>query len=332
MTDKANILTLPPVENLKEILDGLHFPASVTKGTFSRLEFRFKDGGVQLLFNGIDIKNYSAVWLTSFWRSRDLAYAVHLYLDHHGTPHTYAEQSTSKITDQILFTFAGIQSPNTFYVNRHNVLNYIDAIEDTCSYPIIIKDTEGSRGKYSAFVKNRKQLLTRMANLPIKTRKFLFQEYIENDYDWGILVADGVVVSAERSYHSSSEFRNNACKGAREVFVDIDAVPDAIKKIAIEASAKLDLTWSRSDILVDKKTGIPYLLEVNRCPGITSGTSEVSAARDYLLSIQNSATKHTSFEDILMANTIAKLASFPAAPELVTTELQELIKKISERD
>jgi hypothetical protein len=312
MTDTTNILTLPPVENLKEILEGMNFPASVTKGTYSRLEFRFKDNSVQLMLNGIDIKDYSLVWLSSFWHTRDLAFAAHLYLDHHDTPHTFAEQSTSKITDQVQFTFEGIHTPNTFYIDRHNITRYVETIEDICGYPLIIKDTVGSRGKYSAYVENRKELIERMTHLPNHTIKYMFQEYIQNDYDWGILVSNGVVVSAEKSYHADCEFRNNACKGATEVFVDIQSVPEDVLTIALNASRRLGLTWSRSDIVVNKKTGLPYLLEVNRSPGITSGTSEVLGARDYLLSIRPSATKHTELEDILMAHAIAHVASFPS--------------------
>lgn len=317
MTDMTNILVLPPIENLKEVSKNLPNGASVTKGPYSRLEFRFKDGGVELILNGINIKNYSMVWLSSFWSTRDLAYAAHVYLEHFGTPHTFAEQCPSKITDQINFVLNGISCPNTFYIDRHNISRYVETIENICGYPIIIKDTEGSRGRYSALVKNRAELLERMSHLPNHTKKYMFQEYVENDYDWGVLVAHGNIVSAEMSYHCDNEFRNNACNGAKEVFMKLDQVPEEIKQIALSASNTLGLTWSRSDIIVDKRTQRPYLLEVNRCPGITLGTTEVTAARDYLMSIRENATKHVELDDILMANTIANLASFQSPIEMV---------------
>ncbi|EKD32360.1 MAG: hypothetical protein ACD_77C00116G0002, partial [uncultured bacterium] len=40
--------------------------------------------------------------------------------------------------------------------------------------------------------------------------------------------------------------------------------------------------WSRADIIIDKRTGLPYLLEVNRNPGITAGSDEVNGAYTYL--------------------------------------------------
>jgi len=52
--------------------------------------------------------------------------------------------------------------------------------------------------------------------------------------------------------------------------------------MAIKATKILGLSWARSDIIIDKETGIPYLLEVNRCPGITSGSTEITGARKFL--------------------------------------------------
>jgi ribosomal protein L6P/L9E len=78
------------------------------------------------------------------------------------------------------------------------------------------------------------------------------------------------VVSGEKSYPSRGEFRNNTCNGAEEHFVDVESIPENIRDIAVRASGLLGLSWSRADIIIDKLTGLPYLLEVNRYPGITA--------------------------------------------------------------
>ncbi|MEA3357759.1 MAG: hypothetical protein U9Q67_04990 [Patescibacteria group bacterium] len=282
MRAQTDLLVLTSIENIEEIVKDFSPSVKLTKGHYFDLEFHFKDNKVQLLHCGRDIKDFSTVWLSSFnWGSRDLAYAVKLYLDHFNTPHTFVEKSTSKITDQFAFVFGGIPTPNTFFINRHNITDYADIIEKTCGYPMVIKDIKGSRGKYSAYVKDRQELLKKLSELP-RHRKYLFQEFIPNDYDWGVLVANGEVSSAEKSYHKNGEFRNNACNGAKEVFVETADVPETVKAMAVKASKVLGLSWSRADIIVDKNTGVPHLLEVNRCPGITSGTSEVIGARHFL--------------------------------------------------
>jgi ribosomal protein S6--L-glutamate ligase/gamma-F420-2:alpha-L-glutamate ligase len=284
LSNDFNLLVLPSIENIDEIIKGFEFQINLTKADYSELEFRFIDNNVQLLYRNVDIINFSYVWLSSFWGTRDLAYSVHLYLENTSVPHSYVEQATSKVTDQLKFAQNGITTPNTYYVGRHDITKYVEEIEEVCGYPLIIKDIKGSRGKYSAFCGNRIELLKTISEFP-NHRKYMFQEYIPNEYDWGVLVANGVVVSAEKSYHSDGEFRNNVCNGSTEVFVDIKDVPEDIKNIAINSSNLLELKWSRSDIVIDKISGLPYLLEVNRFPGITSGTTEVKGAQTFLKSI-----------------------------------------------
>ena len=281
MAMMTNLLILPSVKNMDEVVEATSSNASFTKGSFKRVEFRLKDNGVQLSHKGVDLKDFSSVWLSSFWRSRDLAYAAKLYLDHFGIPHTYVEKGTSKITDQVQFALNNILIPNTFFVDTRDIADYVKKIEEVCGYPLIIKDIRGSGGRYSAYIRNRKELLAKFSKLS-RYRKYFFQKFIPNEYDWGILVVNGKVVSAEKSYPKDSEFRNNACNGAKEVFVEKKDVPKPIQDIAIKASEILGLSWSRSDIIIDKNTNISYLLEVNRCPGITSGTSEAAGAQQFL--------------------------------------------------
>lgn len=243
------------------------------------------------MHDGIDLTSFSFVWLSSYWRGRDLAYAIRLYLDQADTCSTYVEKSTSKITDHMIFALGGIQTPDTFFLGRKGIKKSLAQIRKICGYPLIIKDIKGTRGAHSKYFTTEKELVKKMKKLP-KHKKYLFQKYIPNRYDWGVLVANGVVVSGEKSYHSPGEFRNNACNGAKEVFVDSTDIPVKIKKMALKASNLLGLSWSRADIIIDKDTKKPYLLEVNRLPGISPKTSEVQGAYDFLSSQINPLTKN----------------------------------------
>ncbi|MFH1559412.1 MAG: hypothetical protein ABIC19_02725 [Patescibacteria group bacterium] len=278
-----DLFCLPSVKNIKQITDKFLFPINLTKGKYQDLEFIFQDNNPEILYNGVNLNCFSFVWLSSFWGCRDLAYAIGLYLDKFETPRTPVEKSTSKITDHMIFSLNNIQAPNTLFFNRHNIEKNLAQIERVCGYPLIIKDIRGSRGSYSAYAATEKELIRKMKKLP-KHRKYLFQKYIPNEYDWGVLVADGVIVSGEKSYPSNGEFRNNVCNGAREVFVDSSDIPSKIKEMALKISSALGLSWARADIIVDKNTKKPYLLEVNRFPGITSGTSEVDGGYRFLSS------------------------------------------------
>lgn len=283
MKKKFKLLVLPSVPNIKQVVKKFPFPITLTGGSFKDLEIIFKDNKTSISYKGEDLKEFSFVWLSSSWESRDLAYAVKLYLNKNKIPCSYVEKGTSKLTDHMLFTLNKISSPNTIFIDAKNIEDRLSQIEEVCNYPLVIKDVKGSRGMYSDLVFSKKDLLEKIKVFP-KHKKYFFQQYIPNNYDWGVMVSNGKVVSGEKSYPREGEFRNNACNGAHEVFIDSADIPQKIKKIAINTGKALGLYWSRTDIIIDKKTKKPYVMEINRLPGITSETSEVEGAYDFLSS------------------------------------------------
>ena len=280
---KLKLLVLPSVSNMDQVVKKISLPVDLTKGRFRNIEFIFKNNQVSVLHKNIDLKNFSFVWLCSSWGSRDLAYAVQLYLDFHKIPHTHVEKGTSKLTDQMALSLENIPAPDTLFFGHKDVCKSLSQIQKVCGYPLVIKDIRGSRGAHSLIINSEAELLEKITALP-RHKSFIFQKYIANEYDWGIMVANGAVVSGEKSYPCQGEFRNNTCNGAQEVFVDPLDIPQAIKEIAIKNSVLLNLSWSRSDIIIDKNTQRPYVLEVNRLPGISAKTSEVEGAYKFLSS------------------------------------------------
>jgi hypothetical protein len=274
---KLTILSLPALEEADQVARKFSYPIEVIKGRYRNIRFLFQKGTVEVLHGNIELSQFSFIWLSSGWSSRDLAYAISLYLDNTQTAHSYVEKGTSKISDCMVFALHGLPIPETLYLPRSTVAENLSLIEKICGYPLIIKDIKGSRGRHSEFISSPAELLQKVAVLPLGKR-FLFQRYIPNEYDWGIMVVNGTVVAGEKSYHKKDEFRNNVCNGGEEFFIDVDQIPRNIKDIAIKSSRALGLFWSRADIIIDKKTGEPYLLEVNRYPGITAGSDEVTAA------------------------------------------------------
>jgi len=279
-----DLLVLPPVENIREITKDIN--VNVTIAYYSNLEFIFKDGQVSIMLKGKDINSFSAVWLSSHWGTRDLAMAVNLYLDSYNVPNTYTESSTSKITDAMGFSLANLRTPDTYYVKDSMAIKRIVNIEKVCGYPMIMKRTKGFGGLHAKLITSRKEL-TEAIQERNKKFKYMFQTFIENEYDWGIMVVNGKIISGERSYSKEGEFRNNSIVGATEVFTKIEDIPEEVKEIAHYAARSLGLSWSRADIIIDKVTNKPYLLEVNRFPGITNGTTEVSGAREFITNYLN---------------------------------------------
>ena len=138
----------------------------LTKGHYYNLTFMIKDNIATIKYLDLDVSSFSTVWLSSFWQSRDLAYGVKMYLDYHGVEHTHVEKATSKITDQLLFSFENISTPNMYFTSKGKIKNHLAEIEQICGFPLIIKDSKGSRGKNLVLVKNKKELLRKVKKLP----------------------------------------------------------------------------------------------------------------------------------------------------------------------
>jgi glutathione synthase/RimK-type ligase-like ATP-grasp enzyme len=287
MSTRKKVLILPALNVMKEVAKKYSDDHDFTFAKYSELEINFNQTGVKIFHKGVDIRDYDKVWLSSAWSTRDVAYAIGLYLDANNVSHTFSEESSSKVTDQMKLALAGLRSPNTWYSTKRKLASFMDSIERVCNYPMVIKDTAGSRGRYASFISDGNDLISTSLSLP-NTKNYLIQEFIPNDYEWGVLVANGHIVSAERSYPKVGEYRNNCCKGATEVFTNVKDIPEEIQDIVVKSAKALGLSWCRVDVLEDKNTGVPYVLEVNRFPGITLKSEEVIGAEKFLLSVLES--------------------------------------------
>jgi len=274
------VLVVPHNNNFSLVEESLP-SVQFTKTFLKNLTFKFVKQKVTVEYNNNDITNYDFVFLASFWKIRDIAYATSMYLTAQGIKHTQIEISGSKLTDQMTFTLNNIPSPNTFFINSKVPTKYIKDIEEICGYPLIIKDRKGRMGKNTFLIKDQKELIDQISKNKSHIR-YLYQQYIPNNYDWGILISKGQVVAVEKSYPKKDEFRNNAYNGAKEIFLSVSECPESIKTIAKNAAKAIGLDWCRVDLIVDKNTNKPYVLEVNRFPGMTKGTDEVTASVDYI--------------------------------------------------
>ncbi len=283
MKKQFSFLSIPSIKSIGHILAQFPFAIDDVKGSFSKVIVIIKSGELKILCGERDIKDFSFVWLNSDWANRDLSHALNLYLNAHKTPHTEVEYCGSKISDIVAFALAALPVADTIYMHRTRAIKEIDTIIETCSFPLIIKDTRGSCGIDSYFVEDKESLMRVISTLS-KNKRFIFQSFVPNEYDWGIMVANGEVVSGERSYGADGEFRNNLANGATEKYITPDEIPSEMKELAIKASDILDLSWSRTDIIIDKNTGDPYILEVNRYPAADVGTDDAVGAYTFLSS------------------------------------------------
>lgn len=283
---KKNVLILPGIQQLDSMISNseLSDEYNFTNAKYSTVEFIFEGEEVTVTCDGTSLNEFDHIWLTSNWSTRDISYAISLYLDFHSISHTPTEISSSKLTDHMQFALAGIITPKTYFSKSKNNKYDVDKIANTLNFPIVIKNIRGACGKDVYLANNKTELKEMVEELDSKTI-FMFQEFVENNYDWGVLISNDTVVSAERSYGDEGEFKNNASCGATEEFCLIKNVPAEISNIALSAMKAVNLEWGRADIIIEKGTDRPFLLEVNRHPGITAGSTEVDAGMNHIIGI-----------------------------------------------
>lgn len=245
--------------------------------SFLDLQIFVKTGQIQIIWEGKDVKNFDFVWILSSWKYRQIAHIASKYLESNGTAHSKVEREKTKLVDTYNLAEAGINVPKSMFVGTKNIVRHLDSIGKFCSYPFLIKVTRGSLGKGIFIVNSRKEVYDVVKKLDPK-KLYMIQEFIPNQFDYRVIISSGKPISIGKRTRIDDDFRNNAYLGANEDFMDSSDAPDSVLKIAIEAAKAANLNWCGVDVVVCTKTGVPFVLEVNRRPGLTEKSMERRAA------------------------------------------------------
>ena len=180
---------------------------------------------------------------------------------------------------------AGLPTPKTALAPSVEALD--DAVKAVGGkFPVVVKLLSGTQGIGVSIVDSMsslKSVYQTFKKLSAKS-EILVQEKIESDHDLRIQVLikkfnpakpdpdNAVVIGAMRRNVIKGDFRTNYSLGGTVESADV--TPE-IEKIAIEAAQIVGCNWCGVDIIIDKKTKKPYILEVNSSPG-TSGMISVN--------------------------------------------------------
>ncbi len=247
--------------------------------------FTIIDGKIDVEIKGKDLKKYDHVWIQSGWKTNQLAYLLHLYLKSQKIPHNRTSPQNTKLSDIFSLASKDILVPNTFFHNGLKIDNgnVID-IGKICKLPCIYKTVFGSLGS-DVFLIDKEEDIKQTIMENKKYSRYLFQEYIPNDFDYRVVIANGASSSVCKRTRVNDKFRNNVALGAKEEFINNKDVSKDILELAIKAAKALRLNWAGVDIVTDKDTGQNYVLEVNRRPGLTGKSIEILAAYKYIIGL-----------------------------------------------
>lgn len=152
--------------------------------------------------------------------------------------------------------------------------------EQTLALPVIAKPNGGCRGEGIALIRE----IDDLDGLELNIGDYVFQQFIENDGDWRIIIIGGRPIGAMKRLAQNGSFLNNISQGARAI---TEQDPETLKflyKVAPKVAALFRLRFCGVDIIRNANTGEYKILEVNTVPQWTNeygftNTTGISVAK-----------------------------------------------------
>lgn len=130
-------------------------------------------------------------------------------------------------------------------------------------FPIIKKPNLGFQGIGVSKINNLKEI-EGLSDEEI--RNSVFQNFIENDGDYRILVLGGRPIGVMKRVASEGGFLNNISQGGVGLKVDNEKLKNDLMEKAAKIATVFDLGFCGVDLIVDKKNSHVYFLEINTVP------------------------------------------------------------------
>ncbi len=248
--------------------------------TYQDLQHSIRNGKA-VIFDSLNQTDVSKVQFVHFknWNSeRGQAPVVAAYLKMHKISFANSEVGglstpPGKLAQMFLLGTHGIPVPDTFYASR-GVLKEIfinNKLPEGFNYPLIMKANDGAQGHNNHLITKAQQAVDAINTSEDET-EYILQNYIPNDGDYRILYMG--FESDPLIFHRKAvagNHLNNTSQGGSGRFIDIKSLPEEYLRNARKAAELMGREFGGVDILVDKTTSLPYVLEVNGTPALATG-------------------------------------------------------------
>jgi ribosomal protein S6--L-glutamate ligase len=232
----------------------------------------------------------------------------------------------NKYVTSKLLQDAGIPVPKMAIIeNEDKIEQGVKAVGS--KFPVVIKLLSGSHGIGVSIIDSYASLRSVLQTIwkLDKTIEILIQEKIDSEYDLRIHVltkrfnapspeeTDAMLLGYMRRNRVKKDFRTNYSLGGS---VEKTKVSKEQEKISIAAAKAIGCNWCGVDIIVDKKTGENYVLEVNSSPGTeglkkATGIDVVSDIVDFISDKANwiRSKKVIGFREVIHIPTIGDIVA-----------------------
>ena len=207
-----------------------------------------------IYFRRIGNKNLSiANIISDYLRKRDIDFIDSALL--------VEGRGEDKLTNNYLLSEAGVPViPMTYSNNWNEIVSFLNL-------PLIAKDIDKQRTEGIYTIRSQDDFTRLKKDNP--TSRFVFEKFMNIKIEYRLLVMGDkvrtVLIKDTRNY----TFKVSTPAGIPEKYLDPTSISDSFKKIAVEAAKILGLEVAGVDLMVEEDSDKPYIIEVNRGPGIT---------------------------------------------------------------
>lgn len=132
-------------------------------------------------------------------------------------------------------------------------------------FPLIVKVPDGRQGRGVHKVGNFDELEKVVDEITKDKSACVIREFIPNDGDIRVFTVGHKAVGAMKRTPKEGDFRSNISQGGTGEKYDLEANPE-VREIAERASEVTKTEIAGVDVMISKKDGKPYILEVNPGP------------------------------------------------------------------
>lgn len=135
-------------------------------------------------------------------------------------------------------------------------------------FPLIVKIPDGRQGRGVYKVEDFTHLKEVVDEITNEGKACIIREFIPNDGDIRVFTVGYKAIGAMARTPKKGDFRSNISQGGTGENYDLDLNPE-VREIAEKASRITKTEIAGVDIIISKKDGKPYILEVNPGPQFT---------------------------------------------------------------
>ncbi|MBN2881168.1 RimK family alpha-L-glutamate ligase [Candidatus Woesearchaeota archaeon] len=227
--------------------------------------------GIEVLNNGIPIKDYDCVFVKGSFRYALLLRTITTYLEGKGTTYFPIQAEAFNIVHDKMLTFLELQKKNISVPKTYlaSTPSSGKKILEKMKYPVIIKLPQGTQGKGVMFADSYASASSTLDALATLRQPFIIQEYVDaNGEDTRVIVAGDKVIGAYKRKAAENEVRSNIHSGGKGIFYEPS---DKVKELSIRTAKALKSEICAIDILEGFQG--PVVIEANLSPGLQGITS-----------------------------------------------------------